>query len=154
MLDSINQQTHPHSKYPLLENLAADIFCNTFSPKFLVAAKTAAAFVCSDAEFYRDAWGLSDVYSTLLSTVEIDFGELIKTSVRKSRIWKSNDQYWLAQSHQTIQWAQVVCGGNMVTMLQGFAILPTLSNDDISTAAERCLKMAKVGSGIHSVSNT
>lgn len=116
----------------MIKRLAADIFENRFTHSFVEAGISAAQFIRQkNAKTYESFWGLKDTYDRLIEMGNANeradwkdecntFKDIIFGNYPTCRIWdgitRDPDNWSISANHQKIQYQQIVCTDNMVSV--------------------------------------
>ena len=124
-------KTQPESsmeQLPLTEEIAADIFLQKFSEKYLKAAKQAASLM--QGTLYEKYYGLD--YGTIanLETPEAFYDLcLLKSGARCSYCYGDHRYFETAESGKIIEWQQVITTHNLATLADAINLLEPLRGE-------------------------
>ncbi|MGW3008664.1 hypothetical protein ACWC9R_07460 [Streptomyces sp. NPDC001219] len=128
---------------PMVEELAADIFMGTFSPKFLTAARIAGELL--RGSLYERYYGID--YKAIRDLAVVEAGEALTRSYRPRSSPRfaqlciaragSSGRSWVAANGQVIEQAQILTTHNLATLVRQVGIAPEPGWQDL---AGRCFR--------------
>ncbi|MEV0095502.1 hypothetical protein [Streptomyces sp. NPDC050738] len=138
---------------PLVEELAADIFMGTFTPKFLTAARVAGELLTGT--LYERYYGIDYTAVRNLAVLEAGEGLLRTGGARTSpgfaklcaaRAGSTGDGWSVAANGKVIEQAQILTTHNLATLVHRVGIAPEPGWDDLARRAFRtvCRLVARV----------
>ena len=127
---------------PLVEELAADIFMGTFTPKFLVAARVAAELLAGS--LYERYYGIDYTAVRNLAVLEAGEGLLRTGGARTSpgfaklcvaRAGATGGGWSVAGNGKVIEQAQILTTHNLATLVHRVGVIPASGWDDLARRA-------------------
>ncbi|MFE0685909.1 hypothetical protein ACFW17_34615 [Streptomyces sp. NPDC058961] len=138
---------------PLVEELAADIFMGTFTPKFLVAARVAGELLAGT--LYERYYGIDYAAVRNLAVLEAGEGLLRSGGAHTSpgfarlcvaRAGTKVNEWSVAANGKVIEQAQILTTHNLATLVHRVGVTPGPRWDDLARCAARtvCRLVARV----------
>ncbi|MEU5438267.1 hypothetical protein AB0G73_33605 [Streptomyces sp. NPDC020719] len=138
---------------PLVEELAADIFMGTFTPKFLTAARVAGELLAGT--LYERYYGIDYTGIRNLAVLEAGEGLLRGGGARTSpgfaelcaaRAGTTGNDWSVAANGKVIEQAQILTTHNLATLVHRVGVAPAPGWDDLARRAFRtvCRLMARI----------